>query len=167
MCLTSTNEEDTDWHLSLWFRKCPPLKSSCAASCKARSHAKTAKQIEMCWWDSAVTVGTSNCPSVWWAHWSSFAPWEKCLCCTVHNALQYLHFCNCGSFFYLSGLGCNGLWHFLMWFEACRLPASSVNDWQFVQGLPPPPTVQVRGCMDIFVESVQLTELTCEHKLNF
>lgn len=54
-------------------------------------------------------------------------------------------------FFSLSALGCNCLWHFLMWFKACRLSASSVKDRHLVQGLLrlQPPTVQVRGCMDV------------------
>lgn len=53
-----------------------------------------------------------------------------------------------------------------MWFEACRLSASSVKDRHLVYPASSPPLFKCEDAW-MFVESVQLTELTCEHKLNF
>lgn len=77
---------------------------------------------------------------------------EKNVSVALYTMLSNIYtFVIVASFFSLSALACNCLWPFLMWFEACRLSASSVKDRQLVQGLPhlQPPTVQVRGCMDV------------------
>lgn len=83
---------------------------------------------------------------------------EKNVSVALYTMLSNIYtFVIVASFFSLSALGCNCLWHFLMWFEACRLSASSVKDRHLVQGLPrlQPPLFKCEDAW-MFVESVQL-----------